>query len=340
MRHIKTAVLFLSLAFATACEKVTCVMRVASPICSSASNGDAIRSRGLAQLDSGKFDRAIALFDSAIRINSNDADAYNSRGNAYAAKRDHNRAIANFDIAIRLRPTHAFAFRNRGVSYAARGDFDRAIPDYDRAITLKPDYASAFNSRGYAHQIKGNYELALQDFNRAIELAPDRPTAYRNRANVLFVLGRFGEAARDLERSMKFVDASTPRASRFDETGGYAVVWLHVAKKRAGIDDAAEFAANSTRVDSAYWPRPVISFFDGKLTANELVAQTALVADPKLRNDQRCGAEFFAGQAAMWRKQTAEARKRFETMTTTCSKQFLEHAIAMADLRRLGIASR
>jgi lipoprotein NlpI len=109
---------------------------------------------------------------------------------------------------------------------------------------------------------------------------------------------------------------------------------------RDGQDDAAEFAANAARIDSAYWPRPVVSFFEGRLTADQLVAQTASVADPKLRTDQRCGAEFFAGQAAIWRKQLPEARKRLETMTTTCSKQFIEHAVAVADLARLGAAAR
>ncbi|MEO5814760.1 MAG: tetratricopeptide repeat protein [Gemmatimonadaceae bacterium] len=270
----------------------------------------------------------------------NSADAYNSRGNAYASKRELDRAIASFDTAIQIRPNFPFAFKNRGVAYSAKDSFDRAIQDLDQAIKLKPDYAGAFNSRGFAHQLKGEYELAVQDYDKSIALAPESAPTYRNRANSRFILGRFGDAASDLERSVKFRDSTTPPGARFDETGGYAVVWLHVAKMRDGQDDAKEFARYSARIDSSYWPRPVVSFFEGKLTADQLVAQTATVADPKLRDDQRCGAEFFAGQAAMWKTQAAEARKRLETVTTTCSKRFTEHAAALADLARLGASTK
>ena len=328
MKHTVSAVcLILGLASATACGRA-------------GADADAVRARGVANLDSGKVDLAIARFDSAIQMNPKDADAYNSRGGAYASKNEHDRAIASFDTAIRLRPNLPLAFRNRGVSQRDKGDFDRAIQDLDQAIKLKPDYASAFNSRGFVYQLKGDYERALQDYDRSIELAPQSSAAYRNRANVRFILGRFSDAASDLERSVDFVKATTPPTARFDETGSYAVVWLHVAKMRQGQDDAAEFATNSARVHSTDWPRPVISFFEGKLTADQLVAQTASVADARLRDDQRCGAEFFAGQAALWKKQLVEARKRFETMTTTCSKQFIEHAAAMADLGRTGTAAK
>jgi lipoprotein NlpI len=329
--------LALTCALTAGCEKINC-LRVASPLCADARASDGFRTRGLAQLQSGNNDLAIAQFDSAIRVNPKDADSYNSRGNAYASKRDHDRAIASFDTALQLRPNYATAFKNRGVSYAARDEFARAIQDFDRAIALKPDYASAFNSRGFAYQLKGDYTQALRDYDRSVELAPENPITYRGRANARFIVGRFADAAADLERSVKFLEASTPAPARFNETGGYAVVWLHVAKMRQGKDDAAEFAINSARVDSAYWPRPVISFFRGSLTANQLVEQTSAVQDPKLRSDQRCGAEFFAGQAAMWKKNLAEARKRFETVTTTCSKRFVEHAAAAADLDRIRTA--
>jgi lipoprotein NlpI len=263
------------------------------------------------------------------------ADALEKRGTAHAAKHEYDLAIASFDSAIQLRPNQASAYRNRGINYVAKDEFDRAIQDFDQAIKLKPDFTGAYNSRGFAKQLKGDYENALRDYDRAIELAPGNTVAFRNRANVEFILGRFGDAARDLERSVKFVEASTQPTARFNETGGYAVVWLHVAKMRQGLDDSAEFRANAARIDSAYWPRPVISFFEGKLTADQLIAQTASVSNPKLRDDQRCGAEFFAGQAAIWKKQLAEARKHLETMSTTCSKRFVENAAAVADLGRL-----
>jgi lipoprotein NlpI len=270
------------------------------------------------------------------------ADAVRVRGEAYLNQGKHDLAIHAFDSAIALRPNDHLAFRSRGAAHRAKDEIDRAIQDFDRAIELKPDFASAINSRGFAYQLKGDYERASRDFDRAIELAPANPAAYRNRANTRFILGRFADAATDLERSVK-VHADSVAAQpgkRFNETGGYAVVWLHLARMRAGQDDATEFTANAARVDSVSWPRPVIAFFQGKLTADQLVAGTAAEADPRLRNDQRCGAEFFAGQAAMWKQQSSEARKRFETVVSTCSKRFTEHAVAVAELSRPGASSK
>ena len=269
-----------------------------------------------------------------------DADDVRARGRAHLNRGEYDLAIAVLDSAIAMDPDDALLYRDRGMSYRARDDYDRAIRDFDRAVELDPRFASAINSRGFTYQLKGDYDRAIEDYDKSIELAPESPAAYRNRANARFILGRFADAASDLARSVKFVEAATPPPARFDETGGYAVVWLHVARMRAGQDDAAEFAANAARVDSTQWPRPVISFFQGTTAADQLVAGTASVADEKLRDDQRCGAEFFAGQAAIWRKLPSEARKRLETMTKTCSKRFIEYAVAEADLARLGAAAR
>jgi lipoprotein NlpI len=301
-------------------------------------DADGARARGLAFMGEGKYDLAIQAFDSVIAQRPNDADAYNSRGNVYAAKREPDRAIQDYDSAIKLNPNNPFAYKNRGVVYSTKDEYDRAIQDLDQAITLKPDFSGAFNSRGFAYHLKGDYERAVQDYDQSIRLAPTSAAAFRNRANARFILGRFADAASDLERSLELYEAATPPTAHLNETGAYAVVWLHVAKTRQGQDDAAEFAANSARVDSTSWPSPVIAFYSGKLTADQLVAGTA-TAEPRLRNDQRCGAEFFAGQAAMWKKQPAEARKRFEATRATCSKRYVEHAVAEAELRRLGASA-
>ena len=305
------------------------------------SDADAAKARGLAHADQGKYDLAILEYNSAIKMKPEDADAYNSRGNAFAAKHESDRAIQDYDTAIRLRPNSPFAYNNRGAVLATKDKFDRAIADFDQAIKLKPDYAGALNSRGFAYQLKGDYAHAIQDFSESIKLTPEAPAAYRNRANAEFIVGRFADAASDLERSLKFHQTSVnvQPTKRLNETGAYTVVWLHVAKMRQGQDDTREFAANSALVDSASWPAPVIRFYEGKLTADRLVAGTAN-ADPKEVKDQRCGAEFFAGQAALWRKQMAEARKRFEATREFCSERYTEHAAAAAELARLGIAGR
>ena len=88
-----------------------------------------------------------ALIQSGRETATGLAVAFYNRGNAYNKNGRYDRAIADYDQAIRLDPNQAHAFRNRGAVYAAKGQYDRAIQDYDQAILLDPHDAGAFNNR-------------------------------------------------------------------------------------------------------------------------------------------------------------------------------------------------
>jgi tetratricopeptide (TPR) repeat protein len=69
--------------------------------------------------DNGKGDERIAACSGLISVNPKFAGAYNNRGVAYAAKGDYERAIADYDQAIRLDPANGPARRNRARAQAA-----------------------------------------------------------------------------------------------------------------------------------------------------------------------------------------------------------------------------
>ncbi len=75
-----------------------------------------------------------AMIQSGQEPQENLAKAYNNRGNAYDAKGDYDRAIADYTEAIRLDPKYAHAYNNRGNAYGAKGDYDHAIADFDQVI--------------------------------------------------------------------------------------------------------------------------------------------------------------------------------------------------------------
>ncbi|MFL6950578.1 MAG: tetratricopeptide repeat protein, partial [Xanthobacteraceae bacterium] len=85
----------------------------------------------------GDYDRAIADFSEAIRLDPKDAAVYNNRGNAWRAKGDNDRAIADYNEAIRLDPKDPVFYRNRGMAYKATRGFDRALWDYSKANALE-----------------------------------------------------------------------------------------------------------------------------------------------------------------------------------------------------------
>ena len=59
--------------------------------------------------------------------------SHNNRGNIWRNKRDYDRAIADYDAAIRLDPKFAGAIANRGLAYEGKGDFERSAGRFQRS---------------------------------------------------------------------------------------------------------------------------------------------------------------------------------------------------------------
>jgi tetratricopeptide (TPR) repeat protein len=79
-----------------------------------------------------------AVIQSKEKSQKEVSTALNNRGNAYYDKKDYDRAIADYSEALRLDPQFALAFYNRSLAYRDKGDKDRAIDDYVQAILLDP----------------------------------------------------------------------------------------------------------------------------------------------------------------------------------------------------------
>ncbi len=135
----------------------------------------AFTNRGLAYKSKGQWDKAIADFSEAIRLNPDFAEAFTNRGNIYYGQGQFDRAIEDYDKAIDLKPDLAEAFGNRGNVYRKKGQFDRAIEDYDKAIRLKPGDGQMFANRGLAYEKKGAPDQALRDFTTARALGFGHP---------------------------------------------------------------------------------------------------------------------------------------------------------------------
>jgi tetratricopeptide (TPR) repeat protein len=133
--------------------------------------------RGAAYAAKHDYDRAIADFDEAIRLDPKSSSAIGYRGFAYDAKQDYDRAIADYNEAIRLDPKSSSNVENRGAAYAAKQDYNRAIADYTEAIRLDSKSASAFSLRCRAYAAKLNFDHTIEDCSTAIKLDPDAPNA-------------------------------------------------------------------------------------------------------------------------------------------------------------------
>ena len=181
--------------------------------------------RGIAYGKAGDYERAIADFDAALRINPNHVRAYLNRGNANFARRDYDRAIADFGHAIRLEPKNAQLVMSRATAYEAKGDFSRAIADYDQALKLDPNLdRRPHQPRALAWRRSGNLDRAIADFDQVIRHNPKDVAAYNNRAIAFADKRDFDRAAADYDQALKLdpkfaLDLSQPRPALARQEG-------------------------------------------------------------------------------------------------------------------------
>jgi lipoprotein NlpI len=231
--------------------------------------------------------------------------------------KDFDRAEAEYNKAIEIDRTQADYYSDRGLAFAANGEYERALADYDRALAIDPIDAQAFDSRGGAYVGKGDYDRAITDFTTAIELHPGHAVAWEHRGYARFYRGDFRDAAADLSHALELGD------------GANAMLFLFLARSRAGEPAAAELAANARRLKTAAWPYALIELHLGRGTPETVLANAT-------DQVQRCQAQFHIGEADILPGKLAEARAALHVAAETCPKTRIEYDAAIAELKRLG----
>jgi tetratricopeptide (TPR) repeat protein len=185
----------------------------------------AYNNRGSAYLFKKDYDRAIADFNQAIKLQPDRINAYLNRAAAYLSKQDYDRALADVNRVIQLQPDFALAYVNRATVYLLKQDYERGLEDLSQAIKLQPNLAFAYLKRGAIYDTKGDDELALKDYNEAIKLQPNSGTSYTVRGDLYSDKGGYDRAIADFNQAIKLqpdsADAYRSRGRSYREKRNY-----------------------------------------------------------------------------------------------------------------------
>lgn len=131
------------------------------------------------------YQSAVVDSDVAIELATADEDssaAYHTRGAARAVLGDYDKAIADFDAAIRLNPKTAINYLDRGLAKEVLGEKSAAKADFEKATQINGDLAEDYYKDGRGKNGGGAYEAAMDSFDKALRLNPEYAPVYSNRA--------------------------------------------------------------------------------------------------------------------------------------------------------------
>jgi tetratricopeptide (TPR) repeat protein len=155
------------------------------------------------------LDSTVAKDEVNVHSNANDARAHYDLGIAlhqrnHKEAHDPEKAIAEFDSAIRLKPDYAEAHFVRGWTLHQMGTVDDAVGEYREALSLKPDLAYVHVFLGLAIDGKGgNLDGAIVEYRKAEELIPDDPQIHYDVGYSLFRRGDLDGAVAEFRKALE-----------------------------------------------------------------------------------------------------------------------------------------
>jgi TPR repeat protein len=205
-----------------------------------------------------------------------------------------------------------------------------------------------------------NSDEQLKLVERAANKAPNDPyyatnlaVSYSERGQLLFALGRAEEGLAYLDEALrmavskKVVPAAKDeawmhwfrgivrlylkepqlaledmqRAIELDPHEAYHAIVLHLVHSHMHQEDKDELAANAANIDENKWPGPLIAFFSGKSTLQEVKTVARAAKDERTSAEQACEADFYVGLSRL--SAPAEARPLLEA-AAKCPQQAAE----------------
>jgi tetratricopeptide (TPR) repeat protein len=278
-------------------------------------------SRGVAYGMKGEHDRAIADLDEAVRLDARNAFIYRTRGECYRLNGELDRAIADCTRAVELDPKDSMAYAIRSSAYEMKGERDRAIAGCDEAIRLNDRNSVAYRIRGECHRSKCELDRAIADFDETVRLEPHNPDFYFNRATVE-LLERMARGAEDAKRAFELYGSKNSQAPYALLTG---FLW---AKRMEREPEAVEMLDLGASLDLRVWPAQVLSFYRREMTAEAMFQQADNV-------DKQTEAHCYIGYDRLFAGDMALAREHFAWVRDNGNRQFIEYAMALAELAKL-----
>jgi tetratricopeptide (TPR) repeat protein len=276
------------------------------------SRADAYCGRARTYYGMREFDKAIADFSAALKLDSRNGGALIGLGNTYFCKDQYKKSVDYYTQALGIYPKYAYLFVWRCQAFQALRDLPRALADAEEAVRLTPDDPFARLIRGKALQASCEYERAIDDYAAALDGAirhqsadafqvdeADRasaPDGAGMKVGALTGLGDCHQCLRKYDRAVEYYSQALALAPK----NAYALRWRAWAYHRMGdqergLADAEALIGLTPEDPDAYMTRG--SF---RCAANEVERGLADISEAIRLAPRK--AEFYSVRAHIYGK--------------------------------------
>ena len=130
------------------------------------------------------------------------ADAHVARGDAARAAKQYDKALAEYTAALKIDPKNLDALRQRAWVRNEVGQFADAAADCTAALAVAPDDVLALRERGYGYLHLDKFARAVQDYDHLLKIDPNDAIALFHRGEAYEQLEFLAKAQADFEEAL------------------------------------------------------------------------------------------------------------------------------------------
>ncbi len=206
----------------------------------------AYTNRGLIYKRETNYDKALEMYNKAIKLNKVEKDALINRGNIYFSKQQFDLAIADYNECLKIDSTVQKAIENRGSAYSSQGKYDLAIKDLDNAIKLNPKTESGYANRAVYYQATGQHLKAIDDFNMHMQINHLRDADIINSIGVSYLnLKKYDSAVTEFSEAIRMKEDGVYYSNR-------AIGYFYMGKKTEAINDVNKSESLGVKVNDVF----------------------------------------------------------------------------------------
>ncbi|HEY9788001.1 MAG TPA: rhomboid family intramembrane serine protease [Candidatus Obscuribacterales bacterium] len=274
-------------------------------------------------LQMNKYSEALTDANQALLINPKVGDSSLIKAHALLELRRYREALDACNLAVKFSPGNSGAYVTRSIIHDRMGESGLALKDSSEAIRLNPREAGGYSNRGKAYIGLGLVDEALKDFSTALSINPASPTALSGQAQSFYLRG-------DAKNCIKACNLFIQRVGWKESLTPY-VVLLSILSHRHINDSDGERAIEAQAdqfLNQSAWPFPIILYFEGKVSRQQLMASAN-------DTDKLTEANAYVGLDLLNKGQTEEALPLLDWVKKQGNQTFDEYDLVQNALSKM-----